>query len=153
KKANLVIGVSAQNVIDSQNLSTDAWNVVVQNIRYNDASGAILTESFTMTGVQMDFTSFLESANTKLKLSTDANSPKDGVVIVSETKSTNDVALLKGKIKLEGNSDVTIDSFPVTFVTANATGLSTVTGSVTLVLDGQKFRQSVTSTQTTASIV
>lgn len=153
QKARLVIGVSAQNVIDSNNLNADAWNVTIQNIRYSDASGAILTESYTMTGVQMDFTSFLQSANTKLKLSTDSNSPKAGVVIVSETKTTNDVALVKGKIKLEGSSDVTIDSFPVTFTTANATGLSNVTGSVTLVLDGQKFRQSVTSTAPSASIV
>lgn len=152
-KAKLTVAVSAVNTIDSTNLDNNsAWTVVVENVRYMDASGAILTETLSITPVAMKFTSFSTSSDTKLKLTTSSDTPSSRVVVVDDSNNTDNVVLLKGTIKLEGNSDVNMDSFPVTLTTTGATDPSAVTGSLTLILDGEEYSEVVTATTSAATV-
>jgi hypothetical protein len=50
---------------------------------------------------------------------------------------------LKGKIKLEGTSDVTLNELPVTLTSTGAAGLTSVTGNLILKLGGEEYTESV----------
>jgi len=53
EKVRFHVAVRAANVVDSQDAQNQNWRVALSSIRYNDASGAILSEVFTTptTGV------------------------------------------------------------------------------------------------------
>jgi hypothetical protein len=103
--------------------------------------------------VAIDFVSFSDSADTELKISLDSTSPEADIVIADENDTTEGVVLLKGKIKIEGDSDVTVDELPVTFTVASATDVDNVTDSVTLTIDGEDYTETVsTSAETSATV-
>jgi peptidoglycan hydrolase-like protein with peptidoglycan-binding domain len=155
--ARLVVAVTAAGNIDSDDISGDSWTVDIENIRFEDGSGVVTTDSTTgdINGmdVDIDFTTFSESADTEVNITTDTDSPEAGIVIVDDNDSTDDVSLLMGRLEVEGDSDAVLDEFPVTFTaTANGgtgTSLDDITTSVTLVIDGQEFTETMTHTGTT----
>ncbi len=155
------ISVDAPSTFDSGDIDgTVDFSVGIENIRYSDGSGVVTTldasdSSFddgdgqigwnaVGDGLSFDAVGFSDSADTVLKISTASDSPEGGVVLVKESASTDNVVLLKGKLKLEGDSDVTIDEFPVSFspVGANA---NVIAEGYTLVLGGDEFSESVSS--------
>ncbi len=150
------VTVDAVNTLDSGDISgsNDSWTVAIDNVRYEDGSGVVTTETIEIPsdldwdsagdGIAMNFVDFGTAADTELKLSTDGDSPEAGVVIIDDNDTTDDVVLLKGKIKLEGTSDALIDEFPVTFTTSGATNIYDITSSVTLKIDGEEYTESVT---------
>jgi hypothetical protein len=146
------VAVSAVNSFDSGDIDGNDWSVDVLNIRYTDGSGVTSTESDAgdLTGdldVAMDFVSFGDAADTEITISTASDTPDADIVVVDDTEETEDVLLLKGKIKVEGSSDVVLDEMPITFTVAGtATGLASTTGSVKLVIDGEEYTESVGST-------
>lgn len=151
------VAVTAVNNLDSDDISGDAWTVDVENIRFEDGSGVVTTETgYDLNGmnVPVDFVTFSQSSDTELKVRADSDSPEAGIVVVDESDETDDVVLLTGSLELEGDSDAVIDELPVTFtVGGTATDVDNVTGSVTLVLDGEEYTETVsTSTATSTTI-
>lgn len=151
------IAVTAVNNLDSDDISGDAWTVDVENIRFEDGSGVVTTETgYDLNGmnVPIDFVTFSQSSDTELKVRADSDSPEAGIVVIDESDETDDVVLLTGSLELEGDSDANIDEIPVTFtVGGTATDVDNVTGSVTLVLDGEEYTETVsTSTATSTTI-
>ncbi len=144
-----VIAVDAVSNLDGSDISGDSWTVDVENIRFEDGSGVVTTETgYELDGmdVPMTFVDFAAAADTEFKITTASNTPDAGIEIIDESDSTDDVELLKGKIEIEGESDVLLDEFPVTFtVGGTATGLASTTGSVTLVIDGEEYTETVGS--------
>ena len=147
------ITVDAVNNLDSGDIGGDSWSVDVISVRYMDGAGVVNTydsDSDTLdTGI--DFVDFSTAADTELKISKDSDSPEAGVVIVEESTETNDVVLLTGKLKLSGDSDVNIDALPVTFAVSGGEVLADVASGVTLVLDGEEYTESSTTTNGTTS--
>lgn len=156
------ITVNGANTFDSGDIDTDAFSVGISTLRYVDGSGVTTTIDGGDTeigggdageigwdtagdGVEIDFVSFGDSADTELKISKDSDSPEDGIVIVDDTSETDGVVLLAGKLRLEGNSDVTIDELPVTF-TVSGDILSDIASSLILVLDGEEYTESSATT-------
>ena len=142
-----MIAVSAANTFDSADISGDSWTVDVDNLRFIDGSGVVTTESGFDLGsmdVDVDFVSYSAAADTELKISTDSDSPEADVVVVDDSSSTDDVVLLKGKLRLEGTSDVVIDEFPVTFSPVGA-NINVMAESLRLVIDGEEYTESVPS--------
>lgn len=152
-KGEFVIRVSAKSTIDSSDLSGDAWTVAATTVRYEDASGALLTDTTGVSAITMDFVTFSSAADTKLKVSIDTDSPDAGIVVVDDTNNTDNVTLLKGKLKLEGVSDVNIDVFPVTITSTEATNVDQVANSLTLILDGEEFTETVASGSGTSTTI
>ena len=156
----LYIAVDAAGNIDSGDISGDSWTVDIENIRFVDGGGVTTTD--TSTGgtdgidgmdVSIDFVSFSTSANTELKVSTATDTPVAGIVVIDDTANTDDVSLLKGKLKLEGTSDVTLDELPVTLTTVGGIDVDAVTGSITLKIGGSTYTETVTTaTVLTATI-
>jgi len=150
--AKLYIAVDAVGNIDSGDISGDSWTVDIENVRFLDGSGVTTTETgYDIDGmnVPIAFVSFASSADTELKVTTDSDSPEAGIVIVDDSDTTNDVVLLKGSLELEGTSDGVIDEFPVTFTATTggtANGVDDIAGSVTLVIGGEEFTETMTLT-------
>ncbi len=142
-----IIAVTAVNSLDSSDISGDSWTVDVENVRFVDGSGVVTTETgYDLDGmdVPMNFVSFSTAADTELKISTDSDTPEAQVVMVDDSSSTDDVVLLKGKLKLEGNSDVVLDEMPVTFSPVGA-NINVIAESLKLVIDGEEYTESVPS--------
>lgn len=142
------IALDAASSFDSGDIDSEIFNVQAENIRYKDGSSVVTTENgYDLgTNVPVNFVSYATAADTKLKLLTDSSSPSAGIVKVDTINDTNDVPLLKGKMKLEGTSDVTINSFPVT-ITADgsiATLVADASTSFKLVIDGNEYTESAT---------
>lgn len=152
----IYISVDAVNNIDSGDISGDSWDVDIMSIRFEDGSGVVTTDSTTgaigTMNVGIDFVTFSAASASDLVISTASDSPEAGIVMIDDTSTTDDVLLLKGKIKLEGTSDVVIDEFPVTLTATDAASLAAVTGSVTLKIDGESFTESVSSSDLVATI-
>lgn len=143
-----MIAVDAANTFDSSDISGDSWTVDVESLRFIDGSGVVTTDSSTgdIPGmdVPVDFVSYSAAADTELKISTDSDSPDADVVVVDDSSSTDDVVLLKGKLRLEGTSDIVIDEFPVSFSPVGA-NINVMAESLRLVIDGEEYSESVPS--------
>jgi len=121
----LTVAVSASSTIDTGDAAA-IFDGSVSSIRYQDASGAILTTNPTTITQPVRFLKLSTSASVKLKVSEDANNPKDRTVVSNYTTTTNDVSLLKFSVKAEG-SDMNIYkiALPVTATgTTDATDIS-----------------------------
>ncbi len=151
------VTVNAGNNFDSSDISGDSWTVDVDSIRFEDGSGVVTTDTGTGDindmNVTINFVSFSTAADTELKISTDSDSPEEGVILVDNDNTTDDVVLLKGNIDVEGSSDITLDELPVTLTTTNAASVNAVTGSVKLTIDGEEFTESVSIGSTSGTVV
>ncbi len=149
KKVRFYVTVDGNNTVDSTD-RLEQMGIRVTSIRFSDATGAILT--FTpesITDIQQYFTieSQADASDAKLTLTESADNPNAGVVQVDDgTKTTDNVTLLKFKIKATG-SDLWIDELPVllTAVADENGDVTDVTSSVTLTIDGQEFSETVSS--------
>ena len=149
------IAIDAARTIDSADISGDAWKVDVDSIRYADGSGVVTTDTtsgeINAMNVPINFVTFSQAANTKLKISLDTTSPEEGIVIVSGNNGERNVPLLKGKLKLEGTSDIVLDELPVTLVATGVTNASSIIGSLRLDLGDSSYTESVTAAGATAT--
>ncbi len=142
-----VVAVDSANTIDSGDISGDSWTVDIENIRYEDGSGVVTTDTdgeINGMDVPISFVTFSAASDTELKLSTHEDNPEAGIVVASNTGTTDDVLLLKGELELDGDSDVTIDELPVTFAPTTS-NFNTMVTSIKLVLDGEEYSESVPS--------
>lgn len=161
KKSKFYITVDAVSNLDSTDISSsnDAWSVDVNNIRFEDGSGVVTSDTdsgdlgASLDNVTMSFVNFSTAADTELKISKDSSSPVAGIVVVDDTDNTDGVTLFVGKIKVEGTSDVTIDQLPVTLTVTGATDVDAVTGNVTLKIDGNDYDESVSTSAASATVI
>lgn len=157
KAQRFYILVDAANNLDSADISGDSWTVDVDNIRYIDGSSVTSTDTTTgdinAMNVPINFVSYSTAVDTELKISSATDSPRAGIVVIDQNNVTDNVLLLKGKIKAEGRSDVTIDQLPVTLTTAGGANVSAVTNSLTLKIGNQSFGETVAITGSTTGTV
>lgn len=151
------VSVDAVGNLDSGDIDgATEWSVAINNLRYTDGLGvtttvdsadALLTGNLDYDaageGVNIEFVTFSVAADTELKISADST-PVAQVVKISATTQTDDVVLLKGKMKLLGTSDVWLDELPITLTSTgtDANSISALTANVTLTIDGKKFTES-----------
>lgn len=150
----IYVSVDGAGTFDSGDIDSDSWTIALDNIRFKDGSGVVTTETSAIDsnidwdsvgdGVAISFVTFSASADTELKISTASDSPEADVVMVAESSSTDDVVLLKGKLKLDGDSDVTIDEFPVSFSPVGA-NINVIAESLKLVINDEEYTESVPS--------
>ncbi len=160
------IAVDAVKNLDSGDITGDSWSVGISNIRFVDGSGVVTTdtESFTTgsgqigwdssgDGIDINFVDYGTAADTELKISKDSSSPSSQVVMVDEDDNTDNVLLLKGKMKLEGTSDVTVDELPITLTTVGGANVAAVANSLTLKIGGEEYTETVSITGATSGTV
>jgi len=153
QKVKFYVAVSAVDTIDSTNLNNNDWIVGIDSIRYNDATGAILTQDGGCTDVNNDsiacdnsrhfsFGSLTTVNDVVMKVSLADSSPSSAVIKDSTTNGTDGVDLLTFKIKAQG-SDMHIDAIPID-LTTSATNVTDVANTLNLkVSNGDDFSQDV----------
>jgi len=126
--SDFYVTVDALGNIDSSDLGNNTWTMTLENVRFEDATGVVTTE--TTTGdiggtTDFSFESLATATGTELKVSTTTGSSGDAVndghvVEIDTTTDTNDVPLLA--FDLEATGDIqNIQDIPVQ-VTSTGTG-------------------------------
>lgn len=147
------ISVDAVGNLDSGDISGDSWTVDVENIRYEDGAGVVTTDTdgeINGMDVPIAFVSFSAASDTEFKISSHEDNPEAGIVVASNTGTTDDVVLLKGEIEIEGESDVVIKDLPITF-SPTSSNMNVIVSSIKLVIDGKEYSESVPSIAAAAS--
>lgn len=132
-KATFYVTVSALDSIDSVNMTNADWAILVNNVRFQDATGVIMTSSDTVGSLstgKFTFTSLANSGDVKVTVSKGSLNPLTQNVAVSNTSSTNNVLMLQMKIKTAG-SPVSFDSLSVT-PTSTVSSITSIVGELQL---------------------
>jgi peptidoglycan hydrolase-like protein with peptidoglycan-binding domain len=136
-KATFYVVLNAVSSIDSTDMATAAWNLGINEVRYEDGTGVIMTTSTADTSANpyagalkvngLAFGSLTSSGDVKLTISKGSGSPSAQNVEVSDTSSTPDVKMLEFKLKATG-SDLSFDqlTLDLTGVVAGANNLRTM---------------------------
>ena len=140
-KDKFYITVNGASKIDSGDISSDSWTVDPINVRYEDGSGVVSTDTITQTAIPLSFVTSVTASDTKLKIALNST-PAATAVEVDSSNNTDDVVLLKGKLTAEGTSDIWLDALPVTLTAATTSGsINAITGTVTLKLGDNTYTE------------
>lgn len=135
------VAVSALSNIDSDDLNED-WTVELDQLRYEDASGAILIES--VSGIEETFTfeDLATSGNLELTVGQGDDDINDArVVRVSDSSDTNDVEILSFTLEADG-SDIYLDRISFT-VDSDGAGVSEIANTFRLEMEGDEVGDDV----------
>lgn len=122
KTETLYVAVSGATNIDSADIG-DTWAVDFRTVRFVDAEGSSLSEDPGTAATSFSFESFAAASDTALKITEgDAAINDSRIIDVDASDDTDDVELLSFKIEVEGDSDITFHSIPVSVTTTETTG-------------------------------
>lgn len=133
KKETFYVTVSANDSIDSVNMTSADFAVLVNNIRFQDATGVVMTSSSSVGSIsagKFTFSSLANSGNVKVTVSEGLDNPLIQSIAVLDTSSTKNVLMLEVKIKTVG-SDISFDSFSVT-PTSTLSSITSIVGELQL---------------------
>ncbi len=135
-KATFYITVKAVSSIDSIDMDSDNWAILVDSVRFQDATGIVLTTGSSndvgsLTTGAFDFESLTSSGDVKVTVTKGTSSPTAANIKVSDTSSTKDVLMLEFKVKATG-SDVTFDTLNFLALEGTASSMSNVVGELML---------------------
>jgi len=148
--SDFYVTVDAVNNIDSGDLGDNTFALILADVRYQDATGVVLTDSTTgdlPSTVNFSFETIATTTGLELKVSkttgTSGNAVNDAhVVDVDDTSDTNDVPLLAFDIKADGDLK-NIQNIAVKVVSTNTVGgsgtVATIANSYSLWMDGTKI--------------
>ncbi len=140
EEEEITVAVTALPNLDSGDYDSDAWHADVLNVRFEDADGVVTTEDTDGDSLEQDFdfTDFATAADVELKLTEASDNPESTVIEADDTTSTDDVTLLKAKLKAEG-SDVDLKEMTVDITPAGTGDASEIATRYILIIDGQEF--------------
>ncbi len=123
-KDTFYVKVEAVSNLDSADVGK-MWDVTLDSVRFQDATGVIMSEEVTTVTEDFEVTDLASSSDVKLTISKATTSPSIGNVEVSDTSSTDDVKLLEFKLKAAG-SDMSFDTLSVVVTPTGATSAQMV---------------------------
>lgn len=141
------VAVTALSNLDSGDIDTDDWSVDLLSVRFEDGEGVVTTESGSASATDgsgtfeknFDFGSFATSADLELKITEGDDTVNDAHVInIDATDNTDDVEILSFEMEVEGDSDVELDSLPVSITVATQDHVDEMVSGISLWLDGDK---------------
>ncbi|HYC83074.1 MAG TPA: peptidoglycan-binding protein [Candidatus Paceibacterota bacterium] len=148
------VAVTAVNNVDSDDLSQD-WEVALGQIRFEDATGAILTDT-TGTGVNgsiaetFTFEDLSTSGDIELTVSENNDDVNEAQTIeVSDSSDTNGVEILSFKVEAEG-SDISLEDITFT-VTSSGAGVTEIANDFHLMKGTEEVGRYSSSTASTTA--
>lgn len=150
---NLTVALSGISNLDSSD-EEETWTVDFRQIRFEDATGASISEDPGVSPVTFSFEDFASSANVELKISRGTDAVNDArTIAVDDNNDTDNVALFSFYIEAKGDSDIWIDELPVTVTTVGA-DLDHIANTLYLFVGSEQIgSESIASTATTTSRV
>ncbi len=153
--SEFVVSVTAVNSIDSSDHDSDDWDVDVTNVRFEDASGAVISEDPALDETAFDFGTFADATNVEMKVSLSNDSPDSQVVNVDDTDETEGVELLTFEIEAEG-SDIVLNDIPVLLTVSQPTvtdDVDFVVNNLVLTVNGTDYQEAVSTSAGSAATV
>ena len=146
KSGKLVVGVSANNSLDSSDIDTDAWIVDILNVRFTDGDGVTTTTTGSAAvvaaagtyGQAFDFASFATASGAELRISLDDDAIND--VHLLDVDNTNDTShkITSILMKTTGSS-AWVDEMVASIGTAGETDESVIIVSSWIEVDGVRI--------------
>jgi hypothetical protein len=150
----IYVAVSAASNIDSDDLAAD-WNVVIDTIRFTDATGAILTASLptSVDETGEDFSFDAIDTDDKIDIKSSSANPDSETVLVEDDTVSEEILALVFKLDVDDDSaDVMVTSIPVVLtVTAagsNASSIEDIIDEVIVTIDGTDYEADLSGTGT-----
>lgn len=142
KTGDLVVAVSGVKNLDS-NDAGDTWKVEVEAVRFEDAQGAIITESAQgdIGGATRSFTfeTFATASDTEFRILGGDNSINDAQVVdVDDNDDTDNVAVFSFKVKVSGDDVELKDLVIGSTLTGTANTLDDIFSQLVLEIDGDE---------------
>lgn len=141
-KSQFYVAINAVNNIDSDDISKD-WTVGIGQIRFEDATGAILTNTDASGWNDSDFNEVFTfedlstAGDVELTVNEDDQSVNDAhTVKVDDTSDTNDVEVLSFTVQADG-TDMLLNSMAFD-VTSSAAGVTEIANDFRLMMDGDE---------------
>ena len=164
RTGKLVVALTGISNLDSADKG-DKWNVSFPSVRFEDASGAVITDNGTGDIGETDdndrtdenerefsFETFASAADVDLRVRVSDDTPKSGVVNVDDNDDTDNVELLVFTLEAKGKSDVHVRDLPITFTVAGtAANVKDVINNAVVTIGGEEFSETVTEEGKTAS--
>jgi len=149
-KEKLYVSITATNNIDSDDLGED-WNVELDQIRFEDGEGAILTDSISST---IDATFTFEDLSTSGDIKLDINEDDETInaahsVQVDDSDDTNDVEVLSFTLDAEG-SDIFLNELSFD-ITSTGAGITEIANDFRLMMDGEEVGNLASSTASSSA--
>jgi hypothetical protein len=147
----IVVAISGTSNLDDASAG-DSWSVDFESVRFRDAQDAVITENVSEDPITFTFEDFATASDLEVSVSKGDDEINDSRSIeVSSTTETDGVEILSFEIEVDGNSDITIDDLPVSFVAVGA-DIDVIANSAELVVDGEVIgSENIPSTATTTS--
>lgn len=150
----LTVAITGTSNIDSQDVG-DTWTVEFENIRFEDADGASITENGVGdindgVGRTFSFETFAGAAGVELKIRKSDDSPDGQVIDVDNSDDTDDVEMLIFTFEAEG-SDIEIKDLPIT-LTATGANVNAIANTLRLEIDGDEFSENVNIAATSGTV-
>jgi len=146
------VGFKAVDSIDSDDDgSTNDWTALFVNLRYEDATGVVLTDTTTSisnSGVYVERVS--SSSNVKLRMAEGSNNPTASNVKVSTSGST-DVVLAEFTLKAEG-SDMYFDQLRASTTITGTTNVSDIASDFYLMRGSSRLAEVAATTGTSQAL-
>lgn len=120
--------------------ATGTWTLDINQVRFEDAQGSLISEDPSTAARTLQFESFASASNIELKASLgDATINDAHVINVDATDDTADVELLSFNLEAKGTSDILINEIPVLFTATGAGNVDDMISDVTLYADGEEI--------------
>lgn len=134
------IAISGVNNLDSDDIGED-WTVDVTSVRWVDAQNAVISDdtSSDFTARTFSFESFATANDVELKFMSSTDTPDAQTVEADDNGTTDNVVLLKGKIKAIGG-DIEIKELPISVDAAGTGDISEIASAFTLKIDGDEIQ-------------
>ncbi len=131
------VSVTAVNNVDSDDLSEN-WKVELTQVRFEDATGAILTDSVSSTiDETFTFEDLSSTGDVELTVREDDDSINDAhTVQVKDSSDTNDVEILSFEIEADG-SDLELIQLIID-ITSSGAGVTEIANDFRLLMDGEE---------------
>lgn len=148
---DLVVAVSGVSNLDSAD-EGETWTVEIDTVRFQDAQGAVISD--TATGDigatrTFSFEAFASAADVELEVVETGDNPEGQIVEVDDSGDTDNVVLIAGEFRNNGDSDIEIKEVVFTVTVGGATSTDAIASSFNLVIDGDEV-ESVNASSATS---
>ncbi len=135
KVGNFYVAISGASNLDSDDIGED-WTVDVTDVRWVDAQGATISEDPSLTARTFSFESFATANDVELKITEASDNPDAQVVMADDNDATDDIVLIKGKMKATG-SDLDLSEAVITITKSGTGDIDEIASQFVLKIDGE----------------
>ena len=139
ERETLQVAVTGISNLDSGDAG-DSWNVDIEQVRWKDAQGTVISEDPTITETKFTVESFATATDVEFQITSGDDDINDTrVLLVGSTTATDNVEVFAFDVEVEGDSDLFVDDLTVEATVTGAGQLDEMADQAHLYMDGDKI--------------